>query len=755
MTRHGDAARTVLRLVRAWVACLALGGLLAACGESPSNSPYASGLEKTNTLFTAFTERSPRYLDPTASYSINETPYTGSIYEPLYGYDYLKRPYQLVPKTAAKLAEPRYYDKAGRVLPQDAPGDEIAESVYDIPIKPGILYAPHPAFAKDASGRYLYHALTAGQVGEKRSPGEFEHVGTRELVADDFVYALKRQATTRIPAPVYGVFSQYVIGLKELAPLVRAADAKLMAGRDPASPDKPFLDFRQFPLEGVQALDPHLLRIRLHGKYPQWRFWLAMPFTAPIPWEADAFYSQPGMAKNGLSLNRWPVGTGPYMLTEYVTDRRHVMSRNPNFRGEPYPCEGMPGDREAGLLDDCGKTMPFIDRIVFNIEKESVPLKAKFVQGYLDVPEVERPEYGIEFALDMQDSERVKREYTERGFRFPRTVDLSNWYLGFNWLDPVVGKGSTPEEQVKHRKLRQALSIAIDWEEYSRLFPRRGGEVAMGPLPGGLAGSRHGTPEDIDPVTHVRQDGRLVRRPLAAAKRLLAEAGYPEGRDEKTGRPLLLFYDYQRQPTPEIRSELDWMIKQFGKLGVQLEVRATDYNQFQDKMRNGKQQVFWWGWLADYPDAENFLFLLYGPNAKFGHDGENAANYENPEFDRRYERLRFMSEGPDKQQLVDEMVAIVQQDAPWAFGFFPYASGAYQGWVKNGKPSLLITDKLKYLRLDTALRAQQIAKWNRPVWWPVLLLAALLLAALYAAWRAFMRRELADGRGHLAGEGKA
>jgi ABC-type transport system substrate-binding protein len=88
---------------------------MAAC----DNSPNPVGSEKTNTLFTAFTERSPRYLDPTASYAINETPYMGSIYEPLYGYDYLKRPYALIPKTALRLVEPRYLDKDGRPLDRE------------------------------------------------------------------------------------------------------------------------------------------------------------------------------------------------------------------------------------------------------------------------------------------------------------------------------------------------------------------------------------------------------------------------------------------------------------------------------------------------------------------------------------------------------------------------------------------------------------------------------------------------------------
>jgi len=328
-------------------------------------------------------------------------------------------------------------------------------------------------------------------------------------------------------------------------------------------------------------------------------------------------------------------------------------------------------------------------------------------------------------------------------------VDISNWYVGFNWLDPVVGKGATPEQQAKNRKLRQALSIAIDWEEYSRIFPKKGGEAAMGPLPGGLFGSRHGTPEGVNPVTHRVVNGRLVRRTLDDAKRLLAEAGYPDGREAASGKPLVLNYDYQRVPTPEIKSELDWMVKQYAKLGVQLEIRATDYNQFQDKMRKGTQQIFFWGWLADYPDPENFLFLLYGPNSKAKVDGENTANYENPEYDRRYKLLQLMDDGPAKQKVIDEMVAFVQQDAVWSFGYFPFASGAYQPWLYNGKPTIMIRDMAKYYRLDPALRAVKQAEWNRPIWWPPVVLSLAVIALFVFAWRAFRRRERLNARGEV------
>ena len=529
------------------------------------------------------------------------------------------RPFKLIPKAAIEVATPTYLDKDGKVLPADAPGELVAESVYDIRIKPGILFQPHPAFAKDEQGRHRYHAMKPGELGERRTPLDFEHSGTRELVADDYVYALKRHATTRITTPIYGIFSEYVLGLKEYGQLIRVEDKKLRAGLDPASQDKPFLDFRRWPLIGASAPEKDLLRIRIKGKYPQWNYWMSMTFMAPVPWEADAFYAQPGMAAVGLSLDTWPVGTGPYMMTEFIKDRRHVLKRNPNFRGEPYPCEGMPGDKEAGLLDDCGKTMPFIDSFVSTVEREAVPQHGKFRQGFYDIEVFERTDTGMDYIVAMQDSEEVRKEYEAKGFRLPRFADVSSWIVGFNMLDPTIGWGDTPEQQARNRKLRQAISIAFDWEEYSKIFPKTGGETAMSPLPQGIFGSRHGTPEGHNPVTHKLVDGKVVKRSIEEAKQLLAEAGYPNGRDAKTGKPLVINYDYYAPATPERKPGIDWVVRQFAKLDIQLEVRATDNNQFQDKVRKGKYQVYWLGWLADYPDAENFLFLLYGPNGKTKH----------------------------------------------------------------------------------------------------------------------------------------
>jgi len=739
----------LMRLLgRAALGSVLLGGVLTLAGCN--NSPHPLGAEKENTLYMAFTERSPRYLDPTSSYSAPESSYTYQVYEPLYGYHYLKRPYQLVPRAAAALAKPYFLDDKGQRLPEDAPIERIAQSVYDIPLRAGVKYAPHPAFAKNAQGQYLYHHLTPSELRGKRAPQDFAQQGTRELVAEDFVYALKRHASPRIEAPVFSLFSEHVVGLKEYGALLKVESAKALAGLPETLADKPFLDLRRWPLAGAEALDKHTLRIRIKGKYPQWQYWMATTFLAPLPWEADAFYAQPGMSEHSLSLNQWPIGSGPFMMSEYLQDRRHVMVRNPHYRKDDlYPCEGSEADRAAGRLDDCGKPMPFVDKIVANNVEERVPIKELFKQGYLDLPEVDRSDWGVEFVVDRDDSDEVKKNFEQRGFKFPLDVDITNWYLGFNWMDPVVGRGDTPEQQLKNRKLRQALSIAIDWEEgYGRIFRNKGGDAAHGPIPPGVFGSREGQPGGHNPVTHKLLDGKVVRRSIAEAKALLAEAGYPGGRDARTGEPLVLNYDYQRTVTPEAKAENDWMIKQFAKLGIQLDVRATDYNQFQEKVLKGKHQIFWWGWFADYPDAENFLFLLYGPNSKSKHEGENTANYESPAFDRLFKRLQALEDGPEKQQVMDEMLQISREDAPWAWGYWSYSGLAFQSWTHNGKPGVVVRDVLRYYRIDVAERSRKIAEWNHPVWWPLGLLGVGIALVIWNTRRSFQARERAVAPGY-------
>jgi ABC-type transport system substrate-binding protein len=97
---------------------------------------------------------------------------------------------------------------------------------------------------------------------------------------------------------------------------------------------------------------------------------------------------------------------------------------------------------------------------------------------------------------------------------------------------------------------------------------------------------------------------------IADAKKLLGAEGYPDGRDAQTGKPLVLYLDTVARG-PGDKARLDWWRKQFAHLSIQLEVRETDWNRFREKLRKGSEQIFILGWNADYPDPENFMFLLY------------------------------------------------------------------------------------------------------------------------------------------------
>lgn len=726
MIRLRPLHRSLCRLLAASLASMLLSG----CGEV-WNNPYPAAETGRNILYTAFTDR-PKHLDPVQSYSENEITFTAQIYEAPLQYHYLKRPFELTTATAEAMPQPRFYDRDGRELSADAPAADIAESVYDIRIRPGIRYQPHPALARDEAGHYLYHS---GGPGARLTLYDFEQTGSRELEAADYAYQIKRLAHPGLHSPIFGLMSDYIVGLKEFGDTLKEAAKTLPPGA--------WLDLRQHALPGVEVIDRHTYRIRLKGKYPQFLYWLAMPFFAPVPWEADLFHAQPGMAERNLTLDWYPIGTGPYMLSENNPNARMVLTRNPNFREETYPCEGEEGDREAGLLADCGKRLPLVEQIVFTREKEQIPYWNKFLQGYYDASGISSDSFDQAVQFGQTGEVSLSDGMQAQGIRLQTSVSTSTMYMGFNMLDPVVGG-----MEERGRKLRQAIGIALDQEEFISIFQNGRGLPAQSPLPPGIFGYRDGR-EGMNPQMYTWVGNEPRRRPIDDARRLLAEAGWPNGRDAKTGEALVVNLDTTGTGLGS-KARIDWLTKQFERLGVQLVVRSTDYNRFQEKVRKGAAQLFFWGWNADYPDPENFLFLLYGPQSKVKVQGENAANYENAEFDRLFEKMKAMDNSPERQAILDRMLAILQHDAPWVWGFHPKSYGLEHSWVFNRKPSTVANNTMKYTRIDPALREAKRAEWNRPARWPLVAGALLLLALVWPAWRHWKRSEQARAVGATA-----
>src|SRR5512134_536558 len=699
--------------------------LAAGCSGAPWNNPYPAAEEGANILYTSFSER-PKHLDPVQSYSENEYVLIANIYQPPLQYHYFKRPYELIPFSATEVPRAQLFDAKGRRLPDSADANDVAYSEYVIRIRPGILYQPHPALARDAQGRYVYHDLKPGDLSGIHAIGDFKTTGTRELVAADYVHQVKRLAHPRLHSPIMQLMGEYIVGLKELAAELARAD-KAMAKDG-------FLDLTGFDLAGVQAMDRYTYRVRVRGKYPQFVYWLAMPFFVPVPPESDRFYAQPGMAQRNISLDWFPVGTGPYMLTVNNPNRQMVLERNPHYQGEVYPSEGSPGDAEAGLLKDAGQPLPFIDKVVFALEKEQIPYWNKFLQGYYDASGIASDTFDQAVQFSGQGDVTLSEDMQARGIRLQTSVATTVFYLGFNMLDPTVGGYGE-----RARKLRHAISIAIDQEEMISIFRNGRGIAAQGPIPPGIFGYRDGK-EGINPYVYDWEDKAPRRKSVEHAKKLLAEAGYPHGRHAKTGEPLLVNLD-TTGTGPDAKARLDWYARQFEKIGVQLAIRATDWNRFQDKLRKGNVQMYFLGWNADYPDPENFLFLLHGAQGKVKTSGENASNYENAEFDRLFERMKNMYNGPERQALIDRMVEVARRDAPWVWSLFPKDYTLHHEWVRNRKPNQMANNGLKYQRVDSALRSERRREWNQPVIWPAFALLAVVGLSLVPAVRTYRRRE--------------
>ena len=693
--------------------------------DSVWNNPYPRQESNQLVYYDSFSER-PKHLDPVSSYSSNEYVFLGQIYEPPLQYHFLKRPYELVPLTAAHLPVAIYLDKNEQLLSEDSKPEDIDTVRYTISIKPGILFQPHPAFAKDKNNNYFYHNLDITDLKNVNTLADFDKTGTRELLASDYIYQIKRMAHPRIHSPIVGLMEKYILGLDEFSVTLKNIFK--------TKSDKEFLNLNDYTLAGAKLIDKYTFEIVLKEKYPQFLYWLSMSFFSPMPWEADLFYSQEGLAEKNISLDWYPIGTGPFMLTENNPNRRMVLERNPNFRGELFPIAGEDTDINMGLLEDAGKEMPFIDKAIYSLEKESIPAWNKFLQGYYDTSGIVSDSFDQAVQFSAQGDAQLTEEMQQKGIKLLTATTTSTYYMGFNMADDLVGGDSE-----RARLLRRAISIAVDYEEYISIFANGRGRPAQGPIPPGIFGHTPGK-AGINPYVYYWENNRAVRRPIEHARELMLQAGYKNGISQVTGKPLVLNLDTPAAG-PGSKAAFDWLRKQFSKLGINLVVRATDYNRFQEKMRKGTAQIFQWGWNADYPDPENFFFLLYGPNAKIDHNGENAANYKNEKFDSLFDLMKSMKNTSDRQKLIDQIVELVRYDAPWLWGYHPVGFSLHHEWYKNAKPNLMANNTLKYKRIKPELRKEKRVIWNKPIWWPVALVFITMIIILLPAFISYRRKE--------------
>jgi ABC-type oligopeptide transport system substrate-binding subunit len=581
-------------------------------------------------------------LDPAMSSDTTSASILANVYEGLYTYHYLKRPVghaTLIPNLAEAMPE----------VSQDG-------LTYTIRLKKGVVYQRNACFGRE----------------EHRDK-------TRPVRAADFVLAFKRCADFHVPPR---------LGYVMIAGRIEGVEAFRTATREEYAAE----DYERFDLDvaGLRAVDDHTLQIKLTKPYPQLPLVLAMHPFAPVPPEAIKHWlDRPGNQEPQFTAPGLLPGTGAFRI-DAANDSRIVLVRNPDYRSETYPSEGegahddYPGDEALGLLEDAGKTMPFIDVVVYDIVPDYGHSWRALTDGRIDARGILTQK--IEEVLSPQ--RRLRESWAERGFYLRKSLSPTLYWIAFNMDDPVVGAS---------RSLRQAICLAFDTRAHiDRVYGGRG-RPAVNIIPHGLDGHEQAGPGSYY-VPHTPQNRERIlaraKAKLADARKELAAAGaLSDGRI-----PTLQL----EMSAGRISSEMgDFVREQLAAIGLEATTVANDWATLQKKVTDRTAQMFMMGWHADYPDAKNFLQLFYSPNIE---TGTNNVNYADEQYDAWYAEASQLPPGPRRTQLYVKMSRKISQDVPVLLLSQPAGYLLCNDWLGNCKPHPFPIANLKHYRIDPALR---------------------------------------------------
>jgi ABC-type transport system substrate-binding protein len=508
----------------------------------------------------------------------------------------------------------------------------------------------------------------------------------RQVRAEDVHFAFQRMLDRHVESPFLSVFSEFIVGMAEL-------DKRTKENNE-------VFDY-SWRIPGVEVVDERTFRLHLTKPYPQIVYWLAMHATTPVAREAANYYD--GQKHDGKIRGDFhafaPVGTGPFRIVEYIPRQRVRVERVPGYATTRFPTDSFPPDKAEWLQQFADKPLPFVDEINLPIFRETIPVFIMTRQGYLDAMAVNKDAY----AAMMSQSGGLAKKYRDRGMTLELDVDPATFWISFNMEDPVVGK---------NKKLRQALSCAYDNKTYSQIFYSGVAPAAEQILPPGMIGydPNWKNPWGFD---------------LEKAKRLLADAGYPNGRDANTGEQLELRLANVASGSEE-RQRSEFEQRCFEALGIKVRIEELTFARLMDKLYHSDFQLAGGsGWSADYPDPENFYALFHTRN--FPPNGSNHCRYSRPEFDALFDRMSSMDDGPERLAIIKQMNEMLADDCPMILGFVKAFYTAVQPWARRTHHNMMLEGGMKYLIADPVLREQKRREWNQKPLWPLALLGGLLV----------------------------
>ena len=475
----------------------------------------------------------------------------------------------------------------------------------------------------------------------------------RRIKSQDVKYSLLRLADARLHSPLFWLVRDKIAGFNEFH--------QLSASRK--TDDHTIYDL---PVKGFVIHNDQEFTINLEKSDPSFLYRLALPNAAVVRREAVELH--------GKNFGRNPSGSGPFVLQKWINDYKVVLVRNPLYRQEFFPQAQNPADRTRPL--------PLADKIEISLIRQPMTSYLMFLRGDLDYQFLDKDK-----ADAAAPGGNLSPALKKRGIHLVSFPEFEIRYVGFNFQHPLFAR---------NKKLRAALSMAYDVARRVK-FTNNQLIPVQSPLPPGVGG--------FDPGFR----NPYARYDLETAKKLLAEAGFPDGIDPATGSPLVLTFD-QSGSSSTHRQYGELAAADFAKLGIKVTSVLNNKPRFYEKLRQGKTQLFRLSWIGDYPDAENFLQLFYSGNS----GACNRTRYSNAGFDRLYEELATLPDSPKRREICRKMISILASDCVWIYEGIPLSWQLKHDWLENFYPHDFGFIRWKYISVDPQKR-QQMKKSFTPL----------------------------------------
>jgi oligopeptide transport system substrate-binding protein len=490
----------------------------------------------------------------------------------------------------------------------------------------------------------------------------------RELIAKDVEYAIKRFRDPAVRSPYSWLFEDKVVGLDEFT------DAAKKSGK---------FDY-DAPIEGVKVIDRYTISFKLKAPDYNFIYFFAMPNVAPVAREVIEAYKDDTMAH--------PVGTGPFILKEWVRRSKIVLERNPDYRGHTLNTEfadkNDPWDVEA-IKRLGGKTLPLLDRVVIYPIEEEQPRFLAFMNKEHDIMEETPFAYMTQVAING----KLSPTLSARNVSLFKDIQPEIAYTAFNMENAVIG-GYKPENIA----LRRAIVMAQDRDQEINIVRRGQASVINSPIPLGVVG--------YDATFKAEEQEFNPEKASALLDMFGYKRGGTEGyRTRPDGSPLLLEFKYSSNES-EKRQLAELWVKNLARVGLRMEAVAVQFADLLKDRKAGKYVISELAWIADYPDAQNFLQLLYGPNT----DISNDARFKLAAYDKLYTQSLRLPDGVERNKIYREMNRLVVTYAPWRFGVQRNFTHLINPWVLGYKKHPIYFTSFRYLDIDTQLQQANMAQ---------------------------------------------